>query len=414
MNFLKKFLYIGTFLFVLVFPIKAHASIPDLGFSQYGIQRIHVPEGYFALTPNDVFYPDNFIWDDASATETLQESMKTNDRFLMLLPQTEDSAIMFYFIELEEPRYREDLELLSDELFIDTYFQEREGETILSLTRYDIGGKYCTVKNYFESQKGTFHSEVRFHTTGGGKYYEIVVDQTTYNYRDRTPDECKLFTQLLTDIIASEPNLDSVYFEPVPEVMDFPDFGIYNVKIPAGFSVFTNDGDYVTKKFYCQFRNSFDYIHETFETKPRVARIISDDYKYEIDIKAYPTVSFDTIIQKTDMPDKRFEKTYPKEFADGTQNLTFSKGFYWGKYGAESRFYNKEQDYYYHKYSFSNIVSGKYYDIWYTLNGYSTPISEEVDAIFMDNVENMTIDKFLVPVRGYSFIRTLWNFLMGL
>lgn len=412
MNSLKKLLFIGTFLFILIFPVKAHASTTSLGFSQYGIKKLTVPEGYSAMTQSDVFAPENFHRNSLDYSVAAQKVMEQQKILLILFPEEPDSKIYVQYSEPEAPAFREDLELISEEMFYEKYVFTPEGTDKCSVSKYEIGGKYCLAKNFHNVASDEYYYVVFFHTATSGKYYSIIFTQIISG-RERTNGESIVLDQLVRNTVIQESTIDSLNLKPVPEVMDFPDFGIYNVKIPEGFSVFTNDGDYVTKLFYSQFRGSFDYIHETFETAPRVARIISDDYKYEIDIKAYPTDALDTILRETDMPDKLFKKTYPLVFANGTQDLTFSKGFYWGKYGAESRFYRKDQDYYYHKYSFSNVVSGQYYNIWYTLNGYNTPISEEVDALFMDNVENMSIEEFLQPAKKVSFFRKILNVLFG-
>lgn len=186
---------------------------------------------------------------------------------------------------------------------------------------------------------------------------------------------------------------------PVPEAMDFPEYGIYNVTIPEGFSVFTKDEDFVTKDYYKLVNGDFSYLHQSFEENPnRVARIINNDHSYEIDIKAYPVdyQSFDR---------KLF--TMPKLIAVPiytfyNYSLLFkhhdtSRGFLEGKYGFESFSEKLGSDYRFHLFDFLALKDDQYYKIDYHFNSYYGEIEDEMDEIFLDTIRNFQVDSNIIP-----------------
>lgn len=411
MNSLKKFLYIGAFLFVLAFPVKVHANITTLGFSEYGIKKISIPEGYAAITRNDLFNAEKVSPEGGYKVDEVRAKVLDSNEFLDLLPYSADSIIYIYFYEEEAPYYREDREYMPEEAYTEKYLWAPEGSDNITLSRGEIGGKYCLQKEWHQINNNNYRYLIAFHTTVGDKCYEILFEQVILG-RERNKEEAAVLYQVVENAVVTESTIAKLNLEPVPDVIDFPEFGIYNVKIPEGFSVFTPGKDYMTTAFCSRYRDQLDSIHEIFETESfRLARIINDDFTYEIDIRAYPTSKYDTIIQETDMPDSLFEKTYRANgFPDDAANVIFSKGTYYGKYGTEGSCYRKEQDYYYHRFYFSNAISENYYNIYYTLNGYHVAISKEAEAIFQDNLENMTLEGMLKPDEKPSLLRRILNF----
>ena len=70
-------------------------------------------------------------------------------------------------------------------------------------------------------------------------------------------------------------------------------------------------------------------------------------------------------------------------------------------------YYNKDEDYYYHKFTFSVKVGDQYYNIRYCLNGYNTFFSDEISDMFRDNVNNVVIDGDIKPHKASLFERIL-------
>lgn len=418
MNFKKMLLFSGAFFFVSLFSLKANALSlePSFSFPEYGINLLTAPEGFAILTQDSSANADEFLemYSDRYDLKTAQYYMKEYNNLVRIISMQNNYEVLVTPYHLDDPLFCEEYLDMSIDVLFKNYDISGESKKTLQITKRTINDIPCLEYSFHSVEENIYYHIFFFPTHTDDDYYEIGIRLISYG-SPITPEMDKLLMSVIHKAKLNITSYSAFGIGNVPTVMDFPEFGIYNVTIPEGYSVFTNTEEYTTPDFYDQYGYGFNTIRETFDSNPnRVARIISPDFIYEIDIKAYPTTVLNTVIQKTDMEDWAFKWFYRKDSLTlSDTDISFSKGYFYGKYGIESSFHRMSQDYYYHKFAFSTCVDGRYYNITYVFNGYNQPITDEANSMFTDNVENMVLDEMLESDKEPTFFKSLYAFLFG-
>lgn len=421
MGNLKSFIsraLIGVSAVVLMFSfgISAEAEVDStvIDFPEYGIKKIVVPEGYPVLFSDGCSLNnlDGFLEEYSFDKEQILRDMADCGEILYIY-SPDDSALYFIdYEELSEPWYCEESQGKTPEELAEWFSYYRDNMLNFSIESYPSNGTQCLTYAYKDPETLNYYRKYAFATKVGPKYYWIDIGLVCFDWehRDRHISE---FRKFVDQIELDFSSIDDVTLEPVPEVIDFPEYGIYNVKIPEGFSVFTRDNAYVTKAFYVEYHYGMDGIYQTFLDRPdRVARIINDDYTYELDIKAEDSLPIDITIWSY-IPKPLYEIIYPKAtFYDEYEVSSSHKGYWGGKYCVGALAYDTLRDYYFHRVNFANRINNRNYTITYNLNGYHKDFDDEITAIFNDSVENVEIKNSIRPTIPFVLLAHVFFYLL--
>jgi len=370
-------------------------------FPEFGIGRVVVPAGYPVLLHDGTSHlTDDLFEENGWDKENILNGMLNNQELLYYYYPTEsDTAILYIdFIELDTERYCDEWEGVSDDEIIDTYYPYlRDNMDNLDLDRYYEKDHFRLQYSYSDPNNREYHKNSATITTTGNKYYWVDVGMTVFNLKPSAAQSIA-FEQFVASVELRASKIKDVELDPVPEVMDFPEYGIYNVTIPKGFSVLTKDKAYLTKYYYAHHCFEIDSLFQTFVDNPnRVARIIDGNHTYEIDIKAEPVSYGDTVVTWDVYSDDLFGKLYPTTFYDEYEVFSCHRGYWGDKYCVGALSHDHLRDYYFHRVNFSNYINGQYYFITYNLNGYHKDFNDKITEIYEDSVENVIIEGALEP-----------------
>ncbi|MBR5357107.1 MAG: hypothetical protein IK121_09335, partial [Lachnospiraceae bacterium] len=371
---------------------------------QIGINEIKVPNDYAVFKKNSYVNADDYITLNEIDVSKIQENFDDNN-LLNIYPKDDSYCLLIYYYPFEE-FYSDSYFLRTEEEYRYIFAHTVNHAENFSMTPVMRNGHKCAEMVYKDINNNSEKDLIYCATVNDGSRYEVVFDLTIWD--SSAYSEAKNFLdEIFNNTDFNESVYEGVELAPVPDSMDFADYGLYNVKIPEGFSVFTDDGYYVTENFFIKYTPLDDIVPNFPDYPARVARIISEDFNYEIDIKADPVSEFDTILAYADWTDEEFEKLYPLSYDSNWEILYAERKYVSGNYCIEGLYYNKDEDYYYHKFTFSVKVGDQYYNIRYCLNGYNTFFSDEISDMFRDNVNNVVIDGDIKPHKASLFERIL-------
>jgi len=386
-----------------------------VSFPEFGIERVVVPAGFPVLLHDGTSHlTDDLFEKNGWDKENILNIMAGNQELLYYYYPTEnDTSILFInFTELDTERYCDEWEGGLNEEIIDTYFSYyRDNMDCFSLYRNYVNDHFRLEYSYADTNNSEYHMNVATITTKNDRYYWVEIGMTVFNLNP-SATQFIAFDKFVESVELHASRIKDVELAPVPEVIDFPEYGIYNVKIPKGFSVFTRDQAYITEYYYSHNCSSFDDLYQTFADRPdRIARIIDNNHTYEIDIKAEPVEYSQTVAAWDIFSDNSFNKIYPTTFYDEYEVSSCHKGYWGDKYCVGAFAYDHLRDFYFHRVNFSNFINGKYYLITYNLNGYHEDFNNRITELYEDSVENVIIEGSVEPIsRKYKenfFVRLL-------
>lgn len=418
---LKALMGICALVLMVSLGISAEALDSDyhIGFPSDGVDDIKLPDRFPCFYRD---YSDDAGWflDKYGLTEKeIQDSVKETNSLVFIYPNNCDAVFSMYADEIDTPFFCDIWNEMTEEELHELY-PYLQAATIECLPAKD---GYCLNIEFFDETFNRYRHHVlfatKYRTTMNYKYYlfGFALDMYDLSLKDK-------YNEMLWDIIdnakmniSTLENYD-IQLPPVPKKMDFPEFGIYNVTIPDGFSVLTKDKIYATKEFYSNHSFEYDDLHQTFIDKPeRVARIVNADFTYEIDIKAEPVPYGETVVSWDVYTEDLFGKLYPTTFYDEYEVFSCHRGYWGDKYCVGALSYDHLRDYYFHRVNFSNCIDDQYYLITYNLNGYHKDFDEGITKIYEDSVEDVQIENSLVPpTRKYkrNFLVRLLDLITGI
>lgn len=395
---IEKAVGIAVLLILLTNPIKAEAAeseVPDtVSFPEYGITEIKIPEGMCVVTSGDAFCDVPFP--EERKAEFINYTYEYDNVLLYLLSSNSDINYGVFFYEMDHPIFSEEDALISEEDYQAKYSNQPESRQNIKIDRLYLNDTFCKEFTYYDTNSSGFWDVYYIYTKVGDKYYEIEIRLFSY-LNIYSEDEAELLKDLVANATFNESTMKDS-FDPVPATIDFPEYGIYNVTVPKGFSLFTADEMFIDPEFYIKHYIDIENTVNSFKDNPaRVARIINSDYTYEIDLKVNETLSKLDLFLQYGIADLYFQMLYPSFYDSKFLTTNIKRGDIYGKYGIEADSYDTERDFYFHLLDYKIVYDGGIHDIDYHLNSYGGPIDSKMDNLFIDTAKNLTFDEVFEP-----------------